>query len=153
VRQVDRAELTYRLYSALRKWSFSRRRAIFDHRSERQATIQRIAADSVIADLRGLHFHEAGQHKAAAHDLVAATVERAISAFPGAIPALWQSRIHDRETEARAAAANLIADALDRFEILADPPELSNFSIADQMAMFRFPDIRIAPHALSATWP
>jgi hypothetical protein len=154
MRQVDRAELTYRLFCAMRKWSVTRRRIMFDKRNERWLTDQFIAADCVIADLRDVHFYSAERNDPVPRREIVDVVQVAIAAFPGALCALWLSRVHDREREAQATAANLVADALERFEVLMETSDHhSAFSMDARLRMFRFPEISVAPHALRDAWP
>ena len=68
--------------------------------------------------------------------------------FPGAIADLWLSGVHEREKEARAAAATLMAAALDRFVIHSDT---SIMHLGIQTV--KFPPVEAPAYALLTRWP
>jgi hypothetical protein len=152
MRQVDRAELTYRLYSAMRKWSITLRRRMFNRQSERRTTDQWVGADQIVRDLRDVEYYLEGRQVEA--ETISGTIRAAIDRFPGGLCAMWLSSVRERQQEAQATAANLVADALAGFDILmATSDHHSAFTMDDRLKMFRFPVIRVDAAALKAQWP
>lgn len=140
MRQVDRDELTYALYAAMRGWSVNTRRDIFERRKDgwRHSMAERIS-DKLrvysIVDASGAILDR---------DARAAIFDGAIGAFPGAIGKLWLSDVHERQTDARRAAAVLLYRALEPYEVLADSPMGETLFFAD---------ITAPPYAFAPTWP
>lgn len=147
MRQVDLDELTYHLFSGLRAWTPSKRARLFAPIGKRNDVWRRIEAEAlahrmanwILLDPTGAEL-DAGE--------IEALFAAAIDALPGAIADLWASRQHDREREAQAATAFLLAQALDRFEILADTTLAPH---GTRVVWFRVP---AAPdHAFAPRWP
>ncbi|WP_380925510.1 hypothetical protein [Sphingomonas leidyi] len=146
MRKVDHDELVFVIYHELRNWGVGYRRAIFKPSPDPRARPAETPAKMVATVLRRVEVIDT------ARPAVPLTVEeltalfvRAIDAFPGAIGKLWLSRSADRETEARTAAANLLADALAPFFVLSSGKEMEPRP--------QYPRLEVKPHAMLATWP
>lgn len=145
MRQVNRDEFTYAIFAALRRWRFTQRRAVFAPIAKRRQMDVWCAAQEVTDALRlGKFEFWTPSMEPLSRDPMTAIIEAAIEAFPGAIGKLWLSGIQAREHEARATAANLIADALADFEVLSEAPYGTTLF---------FPDTPRHAHALAPTWP
>jgi hypothetical protein len=149
VRQVDLDELTFQLFSGLRAWTWSVRKRVFAPLAKRRDVDIKIATDQIVAKLRIWEFYDTSALPIPlARDTISACVAAEIDRFPGAVPGLWMSGVHDREREAQSAAAMLLAAALNRFEILS-PTELEQFGA--KIVRFRMPP---APdYAFQPRWP
>lgn len=140
MRQVNQDELTYALFSAMRGWSVSTRREIFERRNHGR----RHSAAQQISDKLRVYAVLGGSGAVLDRDARAAIFDSAIAAFPGAIGRLWLSNIHERETDARRGAAILLYQSLQPYEVLADSPFGSTLFFAD---------ITAPPYAFASTWP
>ena len=149
LRQVDRDELTYQVFAGLRSWNWATRKRVFAPASARRDVDIDIALGGLRRSLSTWQFIDAATPvlpMPVAH--VVAGLIPVIKAFPGAIPALWMSGQHEREREAQAAAAILLTEALDPFEILSSVP-LQQQGI--RTLFFRCPE---APaYAFAPRWP
>lgn len=149
MRQVDLDELTYQIFSGLRSWTPSVRMRVFAPVHKRRPGTRSRAADTICGKLTLWEFLDpADQYRRLSLQEVARRFLGSIETFPGAIPALWLSRQHDREREAHAAAAILLATSLDSLEILS-PTSLDHHGT--RMVWFTMP---AAPeHAFGPSWP
>ena len=149
MRQVNLDELTYQIFSGLRGWTVTVRRKVFAPIHKREAVDLHIAANSVCAKLRSWSFMDPSHsNESLPMEAVSARLSAALPAFPGAIGALWLSGDRDREREAHAAAAVLLADALAPLEVLS-ATALFHFGMQE----VRFPQIDAPVHALQSRWP
>ncbi len=147
MRQVNRDELVWRLFSAMRHWSRGYLLGMFRH----PGADCTLGAGRVVEELRYVGFYEGGPEPIGAKEL-RAVIATAIGGFPGGLRAMWLSNVADRRKEARATAANLLADTLERFDVLAED-DRSTRNQGDLGQILTFPAIVVAPHALRASWP
>lgn len=149
MRQVDLDELTYQVFAGLRSWTPSVRKRVFAAVSKRRDVDIEIALDGVRRSLRTWLFIDPAHPGATVPVAEIATgLIPVIKRFPGAIPSLWMSGQHIREREAQAAAAILLAQALEPFEILSGVP-LIHFGA--RVVFFTLPEA--PPHAFAPRWP
>lgn len=143
MREVDRAELTYVIYSGLRTWSFTMRKQVFDRRDPRLEARRRAACEKIAIRLGYIDvFDDAGRQLG--REQLTSIFVAAVDAFPGAIVKLWTSRVRDREREAQGAAANLLADAIAGYHVVTDSPAGDTVT---------YPTIVTVPHAMMDAWP
>lgn len=143
MRQVDQDELTYALFSAMRGWSVSVRRYLFQPKNEHDRRWPEIIGKQISQNLGLYHFIDADGRVLGADDrmtLFAGTIE----SFPGAVGKLWLSPQHERQRDARLAAAVLMHRALEPYEVLTDAPYGTTLF---------FPDLVAPAYAFAATWP
>ncbi|NLS28139.1 hypothetical protein S2M10_31480 [Sphingomonas sp. S2M10] len=148
MRQVDRDELTYQIYSGMRHWRRADIKAMF------QARRPQLAAEVLARELGRLSIFDV----AAARDLdrteLQLVVIAAIEAFPGALRSMWLSSVPDRWRDARATAANLVADALDRFKVLRTVTSAGDGPVhGERPEGLHFPDVQVAEAAMRPAWP
>jgi len=145
MRQVDRDELVWVIFSALRGWSPTMIRWVFGPRHLRTDAHNRVAADYVArGQLASLQIID-GAGAELTPEQISGVIAEAILAMPEAIGDLWTSSIQERKSEARATAANLIADAFAPFEILSAAPLPPGQTFFPQVASYE--------HALQPRWP
>ncbi|HEV7287750.1 hypothetical protein [Sphingomonas sp.] len=149
MRQVDLDELTYQIFAGLRSWTPSVRKRVFAPVPKRRDVDIEIALDGVRRSLKTWAFIDSAQPSAAVPIAeIATALIPVIKGFPGAIPSLWMSGQYIREREAQAAAAILLAQALEPFEILSGVP-LIHFGA--RVVFFTLPE---APaYAFAPRWP
>lgn len=140
VRQVDQDELTYALFSALRGWSVSTRREVFE---ARKAMRREIMAKLISDKLRVYEIVD-GSGAALTREARAQIFDEAIRTFPGAIGKLWLCPMHERQDDARRAAAVLLYRALEPYQVLSPSPY-------GETLFFRA--IEAPAYALAPTWP
>lgn len=149
MRQVDLDELTYHIFSGLRAWTPSVRAKIFAPMAKRYDVHISIASDQMASRLRcWLIIDPANPEVELPAEQLAPVFYNAVLNFPGAIPALWATRVHEREREAQAAAAILLTRALDRFEFLSDL-SLSQCGVR----VLQFPQPSAPNYAFAPSWP
>lgn len=123
VRQVGLDELTYQLFAGLRTWTSATRKRVFTTDASCRDSQIEIALEGVRRSLSTWMFVDpAAPAISVPVAEVASRLVPVIKSFPGAIPALWLSGQRDREREAQAAAAMILAAALSPFEILSTVP-------------------------------
>jgi len=142
VRQVDRDELTYALFAAMRGWSVSVRRSLFGRTGEAELW-RAIVGKQVSHSLRIYDFID-GSGEALGEDGRHELFARAIDGFPGAVGKLWLSPEQARQRDARLAASVLLYRALERYEVLTAGP---------YGATLGFPTITAPDYAFAPTWP
>ena len=149
MRQVDLDELTYQLFAGLRSWTPSVRKRVFAPVAKRRDVDIEFALEGVRRSLKTWSFVDPDQPSVTvAVAEIATGLIPVIKRFPGAIPSLWMSGQYIREREAQAAAAILLAQALDPFEILSAVP-LIHFGA--RVVFFTLPE---APaYAFAPRWP
>jgi hypothetical protein len=143
MRQVNRDELTYVIYSAMRGWTITLRKRVFNRHSNMQERDRELAAAMIADKLRYLEIF-GGEGAPLDQEGVAGAMARGIAAFPGAIGQLWTSGIAARHDEARKAAAQLLCTALEPYHVLSPAP------LSDQVG---FPALIAPAHALASKWP
>jgi len=149
MRQVDDDELTYQIFSGLRRWTWSVRKRVFAPLHQRRDVSINIAADMVCESLRIWTFVDpAFPHECIALKQISGRFAEATSAFPGAIACLWLSNVQDRQKEAQAAAALLLAASIADLEVLS---ETSILHLGIQPV--RFPKIEAPDLAFQPSWP
>jgi hypothetical protein len=149
IRQVDLDELTYQVFAGLRSWTPSVRKRVFAPVAKRRDVDIEIALDGVRRSLKTWLFIDSARPSAAVPIAEIATrLVPVIQRFPGAIPSLWMSGQQTREREAQAAAAILLSQALDPFEILSTVP-LIHFGA--RVVFFTLPEA--PPYAFAPSWP
>jgi hypothetical protein len=148
MRQVDRDELTYTIYTGMRPWSVSLAKRLFGGHSERLEMDRRIACGAIVARMHQymVVWDLAAGFERVDRDCVAGVLGQALVAFPGAIGKLWLSGVAARKDEAQKTAANLFVDALAPFEILAETK-------VDDHLRVKFPAVLPVAYALRASWP
>ena len=145
MRKVDRDELVFVIYHELRNWGVGYRRAIFKASHDPTACPEHIPAMKVAEVLRRVEIIDPAEpRRALSLDELVAIFVPAIRAFPGAIGKLWLSRISQHETDARQAAAILLAKTLDPYFVL---------SAGKEMVLPSYPRFEIKPYALQPSWP
>lgn len=143
MRQVDKDELTYALFSATRGWTLTTRQRLFASSREQADRWRPIAAKAAAEKLRAFQVIDPNGLPLSLPAL-ADLFERAIAAFPGAIGKLWTCSVAARADHARRAAAVLLYQALAPYEVLTDAPY-------GETLFFRAID---APaYAFAPTWP
>ncbi|WP_447724661.1 hypothetical protein [Sphingomonas koreensis] len=140
MRQVDQLELTYALFAATRGWSVNTRRDIFarNNGARLEITAQQISDRLrvyVVIDDRGVPLDR---------DARVRLFCDAVATFPGAVGKLWLSPEPKRQDDARRAAAVLLFQALQPYEVLADSP-------FGETLFFR--DIVAPAYAFAPNWP
>lgn len=146
MRMVDHDELAFVIYHELRNWGVSYRRAIFKPNHDPRARPAETPAKMIATVLRRVDVIDTSRPTSPLSiDELAALFVPAIEAFPGAIGMLWLSRIHDRETDARAAAAVLLAHALKPYFVLSSGKEM--------VPRPSYPRLEVKPYAMHAAWP
>jgi hypothetical protein len=145
MRQVNVDELTWLLYSGLRSWTWTVRKGIFAPIATRKDVLRRIACDKVVIPLKPHEFLDPeNAYAAASPEALAGRLVEALGTLPGAIPALWLSRVDARHKEAQTATAVIFAEALVGYEIVSETP---------RGIVFKFPNLVAPPHALQPRWP
>ena len=149
MRQVDQDELTYQIFSGLRRWTPSVRKRVFAPPHKRHPFAWGAAADGICGSLRTWDFIDpADPQTPLSLDQISNLFEAAIADFPGAVARLWLSGQRDREREAHAATAIFLAQSLDHLEVLSDT-EIVHLGVQ----RLYFPQIEAPAHAFAAHWP
>jgi len=146
MRKVDRDELVFVIYHELRNWSVGYRRAMFKPSHDPRACPEHAPAQMVATVLRRVEvIHSNDPRRTLSIEELTAIFVPAIRAFPGAIGKLWLSRISAHETDARQAAAILLADTLAPYFVLSPGKEMEPRP--------NYPRFEIKPYALQPSWP
>lgn len=143
VRQVDKDELTYALFSATRGWTHTTRLRLFGQSKEVAARWRPIAAKAAAEKIRAFQIFDTNGLPLSLPALTD-VFDQAIAAFPGAIGKLWTCPQQERHNDARRAAASMLYRALEPYEVLTDAPYGESLF---------FPEITAPPYAFAATWP
>lgn len=145
MRKVDRDELVFVIYHRLGSWSVATRRDLFRPKPDPRLDPFSLPSNDIADVLRRVEIYDSADPDAPlSYDRIAACVANALRRFPGALGAMWLSRIPARERDARQTAANLLADALDAYFIVSDGLEAK---------IRMFPDLPAAPAAMRPRWP